>query len=72
MVQRPESAGTMSPGYEAISLTRRNALALAAGAVVAGSSNLAAAAPQGQLTWGIHVSLAPIWFDPAEIGRAHV
>jgi peptide/nickel transport system substrate-binding protein len=22
--------------------------------------------PQGQLTWGIHVSLAPTWFDPAE------
>jgi peptide/nickel transport system substrate-binding protein len=26
----------------------------------------AAAAPEGQLTWGIHVSLAPTWFDPAE------
>ena len=25
-----------------------------------------AAAPQGQLTWAIHVSLAPTWFDPAE------
>src|SRR3954453_18600202 len=22
--------------------------------------------PQGQLTWGVHVSLAPTWFDPAE------
>jgi peptide/nickel transport system substrate-binding protein len=66
MVRRLGSAGTVLPGCEAISLTRRNALALAAGAVVAGSSNLAAAAPQGQLTWGIHVSLAPIWFDPAE------
>ncbi len=26
----------------------------------------ATAAPEGQLTWGIHVSLAPTWFDPAE------
>jgi peptide/nickel transport system substrate-binding protein len=26
----------------------------------------AAAAPEGQLTWGLHVSLAPTWFDPAE------
>src|SRR5256886_1890477 len=26
----------------------------------------AAAAPEGQMTWGIHVSLAPTWFDPAE------
>ena len=23
-------------------------------------------APAGQLTWGVHVSLAPTWFDPAE------
>ena len=26
----------------------------------------AAAGPQGQLTWAVHVSLAPTWFDPAE------
>jgi peptide/nickel transport system substrate-binding protein len=25
-----------------------------------------AAAADGQLTWGVHVSLAPTWFDPAE------
>ena len=25
-----------------------------------------AAAPEGQLTWGVHISLAPTWFDPAE------
>src|SRR5438128_3393727 len=25
-----------------------------------------AAAPEGQLTWAVHVSLAPAWFDPAE------
>src|SRR5438874_13247485 len=24
------------------------------------------AAPEGQVTWGVHVSLAPIWFDPAD------
>ena len=23
-------------------------------------------APGGQLTWGVHISLAPTWFDPAE------
>ena len=22
--------------------------------------------PQGQLTWGVHTTLAPTWFDPAE------
>jgi len=26
----------------------------------------AAAAPEGQLTWGVHISLAPLWFDPAD------
>jgi hypothetical protein len=25
-----------------------------------------AARPAGQLTYGIHVSMAPSWFDPAE------
>jgi peptide/nickel transport system substrate-binding protein len=24
------------------------------------------AAPEGQITWAVHVSLAPTWFDPAE------
>jgi peptide/nickel transport system substrate-binding protein len=26
----------------------------------------AAAAPEGQITWGVHITLAPTWFDPAE------
>jgi len=38
------------------------ALAVAALALPPG----AAAAPDGQVTWAIHVSLAPTWFDPAE------
>src|SRR5262245_11841692 len=25
-----------------------------------------AAAPEGQITWAVHVTLAPTWFDPAE------
>ncbi len=24
------------------------------------------AGPEGQITWGVHISLAPTWFDPAE------
>jgi peptide/nickel transport system substrate-binding protein len=48
-------------------LTRRELLALSAFGLIAGAPGLAhAAGPQGQLTWGIHVSLAPTWFDPAE------
>src|SRR6266699_2076970 len=35
-------------------------LAIAAGSTARGGS------PQGQLTWGVHVTLAPTWFDPAE------
>src|SRR5262245_13092003 len=25
-----------------------------------------AAAPEGEMVWGVHISLAPTWFDPAE------
>ena len=37
-------------------------LALVAGTLVAP----ALAAPEGQMTWAVHISLAPTWFDPAE------
>ena len=48
-------------------LTRRDVFALAALGLVAGMPRSSfGAGPQGQLTWGIHVSLAPTWFDPAE------
>ena len=23
-------------------------------------------APVGQVTWGVHITLAPLWFDPAD------
>src|SRR5271169_6743892 len=47
--------------------TRRDVLALTALGLVAGAPDMAlGAAPTGQLTWAIHVSLAPTWFDPAE------
>jgi peptide/nickel transport system substrate-binding protein len=39
------------------------ALVVVLAAAVAGP---AAAAPEGQMTWAVHVSLAPTWFDPAE------
>ena len=32
------------------------------------SRSAGAARPEGQITWGVHVSLAPSWFDPAETG----
>jgi peptide/nickel transport system substrate-binding protein len=48
-------------------MTRRDLLAgSAALGLAAGAPSLARAAPQGQLHWAIHVSLAPLWFDPAD------
>src|SRR5262245_1902001 len=50
-------------------LSRRDILkisAVLAGTGVFPSTGLGAAQPEGQLTWGVHISLAPTWFDPAE------
>ena len=49
-------------------LARRDVLAVAAalGAVAASPGAAFAAIPQGLLTLGVHVSLAPTWFDPAD------
>jgi len=48
-------------------MSRRELLALTALGLVALPAGFAEAAEaQGQLTWGIHVSLAPSWFDPSE------
>ncbi len=48
-------------------LTRRNLLTMAAaGAAAAVPRATVAAGPRGQLTWAIHVALAPTWFDPAD------
>lgn len=43
----------------------RRALVLAIVLVVAGGGP-AVAAPADEMTWAVHVSLAPTWFDPAE------
>src|SRR2546426_8070293 len=29
-------------------------------------ASVGGAAPEGQMTWAVHISLAPTWFDPAE------
>lgn len=47
-------------------IRRRDFLALTALGLTAGRVPAAFAAGSDQLTWGIHVSLAPTWFDPAE------
>jgi peptide/nickel transport system substrate-binding protein len=46
---------------------RRHVLALVAVALVLGvPCSTRAAGREGQLTWAVHVTLAPTWFDPAE------
>jgi peptide/nickel transport system substrate-binding protein len=39
---------------------------LTIGLLVGAPSSARATGPEGQLTWGVHISLAPTWFDPAE------
>src|SRR3954454_5979703 len=46
-------------------IDRRQLLLLSAFGLAVGAPALAAT-PNGELTWGVHVSLAPSWFDPAE------
>ncbi|HET7883410.1 MAG TPA: ABC transporter substrate-binding protein [Acetobacteraceae bacterium] len=56
-----------TPGGNSSRIGRRDVLALAASAAIGGIPDLAhAAGPAGQLTYGVHISLAPTWFEPAE------
>src|SRR5689334_12952058 len=56
--------------YSVGDLSRREILkmsaALAGSGVFLSTGSAGAARPEGQATWGVHVSLAPSWFDPAE------
>ncbi len=57
----------MGSSGSAAQLTRRELFAAATLGMMAGAARPAwAAAPEGQLTWGIPFSLAPTWLDPAE------
>jgi peptide/nickel transport system substrate-binding protein len=48
-------------------LTRRELLIMAALGLVASASGSAnAVGSEGEMIWGVHISLAPTWFDPAE------
>ena len=48
--------------------TRRHAIAFFAVTLLSCTPGpIKAASTDGQLTWGVHISLAPTWFDPAEM-----
>jgi peptide/nickel transport system substrate-binding protein len=67
MVSLTERDQTRVSGADPVS--RRDLFALAGmglAAAAAGPAFAATASASGELTWGIHVSLAPSWFDPAE------
>jgi len=55
-----------SPEGDRSGISRRDLLVLGALGLAVGVPHSADAEPQGQMTWGVHVSLAPTWFDPAE------
>src|SRR5215510_5626150 len=45
---------------------RASVVALALALLVASPVPRAAGAPEGQMSWAVHVSIAPAWFDPGE------
>src|SRR5689334_105998 len=58
----------LAPYVDTAGMRRRDFLTLAAlGLIAGGPGSAIAAGADGQLTWGVHVSLAPVWFDPAEV-----
>jgi peptide/nickel transport system substrate-binding protein len=50
-----------------ITLLGRSVFVLIAALLLAAGAGPARAAGPSQLTWGVHISLAPTWFDPAEM-----
>src|SRR5439155_25484155 len=72
VLQTAQALGVLTPGL----IPRRSVMtrsmrslavsALAALVVLALWAGAAGAAPEGEITYGVHISLAPTWFDPAE------
>jgi peptide/nickel transport system substrate-binding protein len=61
------SNGRQARDMARLELSRRDLLVLSAlGLAAPGWAAAQGAAPKGQLTWAVHFSLAPTWFDPAE------
>ena len=54
------------PAHASSTIGRRELLVAGGLSLMTGPARQAAAASPDQLTWGVHVSLAPTWFEPAE------
>ena len=54
------------PAGGSAAIGRRDVLLAAAVGLVTSGPRFAVAASSDRLTWGVHVSLAPTWFEPAE------
>src|SRR3982074_2156881 len=54
------------PAGGSAAIGRRNVLLAPPVGLVTSSPRFAGAASPDRLTWGVHVSLAPTWFEPAE------
>src|SRR5262249_28180573 len=69
-LQRATLKGDKMATYSVDDLSRREILKMSAVLVGPGvllsTGSAGTASPAGQLTWGVHVSLAPTWFYPAE------
>jgi len=63
---KPERDGRLASSGSRLIITRRDVLAAAALSLAAVPVRPDWATAAGQLTWGIHISLAPTWFEPAE------
>src|SRR5689334_10084581 len=54
------------PAHASSTIGRRKLLVAGGLGLMTGPAWQAAAASPDQLTWGVHISLAPSWFEPAE------
>src|SRR5215475_10755788 len=57
----------LRPAYASVTVGRREVLVAGGLGLMTGAARQAVAAPSDQLTWGVHISLAPAWFEPAEV-----
>ena len=63
----PHTGETLQSRTTTRRATRREVLVLATAGALAAGSRSAIAQPYGRVVWAAHVSLAPTWFDPAEV-----